>query len=354
MNICIKRNDGDRYTFSVIEEKSDLPGMEYRSDRDFYLVAGVKPHYPTYTKAHSAALRIAEKHPEVVMAKKAAFSMNQLNKENTLIDGFFYFWNSFLTESQLKPSDFRLHAISASRVMGLQKNSSKTPILKICSEYIEAEKEENEKENILDCIRFFAEVSADALNPVHEKIHIRLAEYVPSSDSYDIILGDDEDEICCVKLDNKMLLEDVLPCGKTASVTPYHSRAFFETYFEPVMTAIGHIKLDEVIAVVNHPSSKRRKLAAFSSADNTPKWVKLRIPDSEDSVWGFKVMPPISSQASLKNKQVRCIRPDLPTYYGRTGDAIEEIDRGSYKDVVVDFRRGLGIVVMTDSDIEQI
>lgn len=355
MNICIKKSDGRGYTFSVIEEKGDTPGMEYQSDRDFYLVSGVKSHYPTYAEAHSTALRIAELHPEIVMAKKAAFSLNSLNNENDLTTSFFYFWNSFITEVKQKPSDFHFHARSASRVKRFLKSGVKNTCLDCCAEYIEAEEEEkDDKENVLTCLRFFAEKAAEALSPVDEKIHIRLAEYIPSSDSYDIVLGDEENDICCVKLDNKMLLEDVIPCGKTAMKKPYHSKDFFESYFEPVMSSIGHIKVKDVIAVVNHPNSKRRKMVAFSTTDNTDKLVKLNLPLSEDSVWGFKIEPITASMKPLQNEQVRCIRPDLPTYYGRTGEVVEEINRGTYKDVVVDFGRGLGPVVMTDSDIELI
>lgn len=354
MNIFIKKSDTNSYSFTIFEEKGDSPGMGYQSELDFYLVSGIKSHYPTYTEAHSAALRIAEKHPEVVMAKKAAFSLNSINKENDLTTSFFYFWNSFITETKTKPADFHLHGASASRVFGMLKTGSKSPIIECCAEYSEAEIEENEKEGVLDCLRFFAETAAAALNPANEKIHIKKAEYIPNSDSYDIVLGDDKGDVCCLKIDNKLLLEDVLPCGNTTIEKPYHSTEFFETYFEPVMAAIGHIKVKEVVALVNHSKSTRRKILAFSTVDNSPKLVKVSIPKSKDSVWGFKIEPLPARTASLEGKQIRCTRPDLPTYYERTGTVTEEINRGVYNDIVVDFGRGLGLVVMTDSDVTQI
>ena len=63
MNVIVKKQQENRYSFSVIEEKGDISEMGYSSQRDYFLVPGVKPFYPTYAHAHSASLRIAEKHP---------------------------------------------------------------------------------------------------------------------------------------------------------------------------------------------------------------------------------------------------------------------------------------------------
>lgn len=338
MNVFVDKKQDNGYAFAVIEEKGDAEGMEFRSDRDYFLVAGIKPVYPTYAHAHAAALQIAEKYPEVVMAKKASFL-----SQGEPIEKFFKEWEN-LTANNNKSR--KLYASSTFSVSKLSNNLIKTAS-------IEVPEVNDDEQRKIDCLRFFAETASVALSPVHEKARLYRAEYLPSSDSYNVVIGDDDGELCCAKFDKRLLLGDVIPCGRIVKEAPFHSKDFFEKYVEPIMHAAGHICLsDETIAIVGHHSSKRRKMFGFNLADKTSKWVKLDLPTEENSIWSFKVEPVIFATASLKNKQVKCIRPDLPSYYGRTGEVTEEIDRGTYKDVVVDFRRGLGIVVMTDADVE--
>ena len=338
MNVFVDKKQDYGYAFAVIEEKGDPDGMDFRSDRDYFLVSGIKPVYPTYAHAHATALQIAEKYPEIVMAKKASFL-----SDGEPIERFFKEWESLsLNNSKSR----KLYASSTFSVSKLSNNLVKTASVKV-------EENDSDEQRKIDCLRFFAETASIALSPVHETARLFTAEYLPSSDSYNVIIGDAGGELCCAKFDKRLLLGDVIPCGRIVKETPFHSKDFFERYVEPIMHSAGHIYLpDETIAIVNHPSSKRRKMFGFNLADKTSRWIKLDLPTEEDSIWSFKVEPVILSTASLKNKQVKCIRPDLPSYYGRTGDVTEEIDRGTYKDVVVDFRRGLGIVVMTDADVE--
>jgi hypothetical protein len=250
-----------------------------------------------------------------------------------------------------------LQGVSAANVLGLSKQAAgvQNKILQTVASYKDFQTGTGDKEgNFLGCLRTFAETAAVALSPLHETARIVLAEYVPDSGSYDVVFGDGTGELCCAKFDHRMLLSDVIPCGKIAKEAPYHSKRFFEGYFEPIVHAVGHLVMPgDNIAVVNHPASKRRRMAAYSVKDKLFRWARFRIPETEDS-WDFELEGMLSSQASMKNKQVKCIRTDLPTYYGRTGEVIDEVDRGTYKDIVVDFRRGLGVVVMTSSDIEQI
>ncbi len=347
MNVIVKKQQENRYSFSVIEEKGDISEMGYSSPRDYFLVSGVKPFYPTYAHAHSAGLRIAEKHPDVVKAKKAAFSSASSDESKKEVEEFYRFWSIFASSKENK----KLCLASASNISKLAEKDFCGKLVKKASEDVSDSKDDKEK--ILDCLRCFAESAAVALAPVNKNAHIRIAEYLPETDSYSIVFADDEGDICCAKIDNRMLLDDVIPCGKTVSEFPYHSKLFFERYFEPIAYAIGNISLPGgVVAVPNHPLSKRRRLIAFSLTEKTPKVVLVNIPESKDKSWEFKVESAKFLTASMKNTEVKCIRSDLPTYYGRTGEVIEEIDRGTYKDIVVNFRRGLGLVVMTDSDIE--
>lgn len=349
MNVFVNKKSEAEYSFLVREEKGDIPEMEYRSERDFFLVAGVKPFYPTYAHAHSMALKIAEQYPEIVKARRAAYASCCSNEQVNEVEEFFRYWKSLSSKNN---ESLKLCASSASNLSKVSKFANSSKIIVTASKDSTTTENSKDKKELLDCLRCFAEAAAVSLSPVSEKARIYSAEYIPASNSYDVVLGDESGELCCLKFDNRLLLCDVLPEGRILKETPYHSRLFFERYFEPIMTAIGNVCLsDDTVVVVNHPSSKRRKLKAFNISDSSPRNIKLDLPDSEDSAWGFSEDSVISATASLKNTQVKCTRADLPTYYGRTGDVVEEIDRGSYKDIVVDFKRGLGLVVMTESDI---
>ena len=319
MNITVRNNERG-FSFSVVEEKGDIDEMGYNSERDSFLLDGTRQYYPTFTHAHCAALKIAERHPEVVRAKKIAFSA-------TVEDG-----------NKNEFDEFKKAYVEMKRIT---RTASSNVV------------EDSRKGRILDCLRFFAEASAVALNPVNKSIHIKLAEFIPESESYNVVLADNDGDVCCVKFDNRMLLSDVSPCGKTIKETPYHSREFFEKYFEPIYNSIGHISLsDGTIGVVNHYSTRRRKLAAFSQEDGKQKTIVVSLPSSGLVQWRFSEGKTDSDVPLKKNYEVKCIRSDLPTYYGRTGEVVEEIDRGTYKEIVVDFRRGLGLVVMTEDDVQ--
>jgi hypothetical protein len=124
-------------------------------------------------------------------------------------------------------------------------------------------------------------------------------------------------------------------------------------YWEPVVSSVGHFMLrgkNLLLSTADCGGSSSFK--AINPTSGVETKVSL-VSDPDDGTWWLRA-PKINKQASaeLKGKEVKCTKVNLPSYYGRTGTVLNEENKGTYREVSVDFRRGLGVMVLTDADIE--
>jgi len=383
----------DRYVFLVGHNKGDPEETYLRSLYDFDLVHGVESTYPTFAEAHAAAARVVHFIPSAVLAKKASVLKraqedkveSTLAPEDRVVDHFseqYRLMDRRLRQIKTEEPDDRedllhrfLTEIDAFK-QGMQaildeiETGPNIEELKGIIDDVKSLKDEAEslqkrdsakrsasgrKINIdpLPFLLPLAEVAAKALVPIHETVRVERIEEDPSSGYYIASLEDDDGQVCDLHFTRKMLMCSVCPSGRTASICPYHSRKFMETYWEPIVTAVGHFMLPgkNILISYNHPGSTRSRLMALNLDSGSECTVGLT---ADDNTWWLKEekIQKIASGANLVGKEIRCTKKELPGYYGRTGTVKNQEDKGDYTEYSVDFRRGLGILVLTDKDIE--
>jgi len=219
-------------------------------------------------------------------------------------------------------------------------------------------------------VRTFAEAAMGAIQPSHAEVFVGSVTQSPDKKIYatlsESIEGGAKDLILMV-FGSDLLLRRVVPLESVGESCPYQSDGFFEKYWEPIVSAVGHIRLDGIntVAVPGVSGSGWDRMGAFGVEDGSKKILKVSYSEGRPRIWwiqedkcdgiGEKIAASKFKQSDLIPgvTEVRCINKDLPTYYGRTGKLVKISPRRDYAEISVDFRRGLGVLNrMTDADIE--
>jgi len=202
-----------------------------------------------------------------------------------------------------------------------------------------------------DCLKAFGEASAQAIEASHNESYLKSIEKDASGD-YIVTIASPEKELCVLNFNSDLLLNGIYPSDAISKQSSYHSLDFYERYWEPIVNAVGHFFMNGIVMSPHHAQSSRRKISGWNLNKKKSTVVNLTLPNksSNHKTWMLKQA---EESNPWENAQVRCLKK-LPTYYQRTGNVQSVIPRGSYLDINVDFGRGLGVVTMTDSDLEKI
>jgi len=213
-------------------------------------------------------------------------------------------------------------------------------------------------------VRAFAEAAMCAVQPAHPEVFVGLATRHPDG-GYEVGLSEPVDggvrDVVSLQFDDRLLLKRIVPSQSTHKRCSYGSAEFLEKYWEPVVSAVGHVLIGDAdaVAVPAFSGSGCGDMMAFKVSDGSE--CRIRVSPSNDGASWFASETNGAKTASSRFKdgdlkpdetQVRCTNRDLPTYYGRTGTVRKVAPKRDYADVTVDFMRGLGEVVLTDKDIE--
>jgi hypothetical protein len=403
---------GDRYSFIVGTNQDDDPRSFFDSAYDFDLVDGLDSDYGSYAEAHASGLRLIKAMPSSIMARKAVFEddPDHASPEERTVRHFseqVTLMGERLPSIESMPEEDRgdeatafmseLKAIedSINGVMGEVESSSSKELLenllsdlsmmrerispnaakndvseptKNTDDLISDESDpsspvvpslgmtSSDKANVL---LSFGVSAAKSIIANHKTAHVRLVEKDDDTDSYFVHLADEGGDVCSLKFNNDLLLTGMVPSNRVAMVHPYHSIGFLERYWEPMVMAVGHYGMPgKDIAVSHcHEDSSRCRLAGVDTRNGSKHFVS--IVRKGNSWWiqdsGSRAIKTASSDpVDMNGMEVRCVRKNLPTYYGRTGAVVRVIPRADRHDLVVDFRRGLGTLVLTNEDIETI
>ena len=385
----------DRYAFLVGDQVSDPPEAYLRSLYDFDLVPGLEPTYSTFPEAHSAASRVVHFMSSAIQARKvsALKKTSQEDKvehyippEDRIVDHFSEQYRlldrrlrQILVEDedeQVEMLDFFLHEIDAVEqgigmlLHEIDEDSSNIGEIKGVRKDIASLKHRAQKSsrditrqrharvqlstsNTVPKVLKLAESAALSLVHAHETIRV---ERLDESNASGLIIARLEDEnghVCDLHFSEDLYLCGISPSRRVASKTPYHSRDFMETYWEPVISSVGHFMLEGkglLLSTADSGGSSSFKATRVASNEETRVNV---ISNPDDGTWWLRPQA-MSRKASsdLIGKEVKCTKVTLPSYYGRTGTVLNEEDKGSYKEISVDFRRGLGVMVLTEGDLE--
>ena len=167
-----------------------------------------------------------------------------------------------------------------------------------------------------------------------------------------------------LKVNDNLNVSDIVPHGKLSNIYPRHSAGFYQKYWKPIIESLGHfclnsnyiIKSDVLPDLPN--SDKTYSLCAWDCENKKNTNVDLSF-KGEEPVWIMKPSKIVSHAQSTskynendyQNSIVRCIDKSLESIYNRTGSVIQVIPLEDIIEIDVNFGRGLGVVRLTEDQI---
>ena len=393
MNVSIaKCSDG--YGFKILEAGVCL----FDSWRDSHLVAGLDRAQSTFGDAYAVANRLVSRFPSVVAARRARISKmggeEAVRPEDEIVAHFSEQvallesrWDEVSTAENVdRPGTLAAFVAELEGVSdSLSKVRSAFPLSEANVEELDsiqerlaavlgvakAEKDKfpaptktaGEVSELPSCAKesvvAFAEDAARGLSTSWPEAYLSKVEYLEDAHRFVATISCGNSDLCLVSFNDDLFMTGILPCAMMAEQAPYHSKEFYDRCWLPVVFSVGHF-LDEETGSVMAPRCGADDKGARMYGFSLDGWTDVSFDISTGSgAWMVsKAQGQVRQAASkftedqLLNAEVMCTRQDLPTYYGRTGTVISVVPRSDYADVTVDFRRGLGQVVLTDSDIE--
>ena len=360
--------DRPAFCFQVGDEEIDgMPQDSFFDSRtDFHVVDGIVPWYPTFTQAHLAAYKLAHFMPFVVLAKKYVACNTSNGKTTktassvTKTGSFYDAWLAILQEQHGNPlvAEESLVAFrSASKaVRDLDKTEDRDALtstlagLKDVSDRetgsfrkeASVEKPVLSEATVKNVLFSYAATACLELERLND--HICVGNILKENDGYRIVLSDASCNLLEITANKDLLVNSIRPAGTLAKTYPYHSPAFYENIWEPLVGAIGHVVNAGVVLCPNLlPKNGRFMALRMENKKETVATVKT------GATWMVKtadIMPPFAEKA-----MVECTNRNLPAYAGRTGVVVKVVHHEDYQDVTVDFGRGLESVVLSDKDI---
>lgn len=160
-------------------------------------------------------------------------------------------------------------------------------------------------------------------------------------------------------IDDQLNVNSIVPCHKLSGMYPLHSVGFYQKYFKPIVEALGHFSIGKKILSVKGdlPDSLHKEGSCSVDAWDTEKKAQTKIAiafKGEKPIWFFEEAQAVSkyNKEDYLNAIVKCTAGNLKSIFGRTGTVIEVIPRTDFIEIDVDFGRGVGIVRLTEQQIE--
>ena len=420
MFITISKSN-DRYGFIIGDDPSDPSSTFITSRNDAILIPGAESTYATFREAHAHAAQVVEQYSSLILCRKAAMAkyaelgdpkiglspedsaVATLEEQPDFLDGILSRIKGMHEHERAEKLDALLKSVSQSlqgvtallkevhSEEGKERLENVKNRLKVVKKSTERERNKftpkapeapapsaqpplqpaqpaqplspytSQKASLQfakGCLQAFGEAAAQSIDTSHGESYLKYIEQ--NEDGYRILIADQRQDLCVLHFSNDLLLTSVLPSNSIMKHAAYHSKDFFERYWEPIVQAVGHYLSQNVVLVPGHIQSQRRKIAGWNLASKKITSVALTIPalsktSQTSQTWTIHqaVGAEPAEPQGWEKAQVRCTK-QLPSYYQRTGIVQSVINRGSYLDINVDFGRGLGIVTMTDNDLEKI
>ena len=181
------------------------------------------------------------------------------------------------------------------------------------------------------------------------------------------IMDQNNSAILEASINDDLNVENIIPCGSLRKIYPFHSDCFYQKYFKPIIEAIGHfVTKNPKILIVSDSTTfpdvpKNRDAFCVKGWDIEKKEERnIEIAFNKNS-WMMNFFTPQTKTASSPSKYteqdyleaiVKCIDPKLESIYNRTGVVVQTTPHTDIIEVDVDFGRGLGIVRLTEKQIE--
>jgi len=216
----------------------------------------------------------------------------------------------------------------------------------------------------------YGERACEAIKERHKGAH-----YVfggPDQDTIVICDGDNA-PILSIGVNEQSNIDKILPIGKIKASSPYHTVEFYQRYWKPIVENIGHFYLDDASLLVlpglaplpDTPKGDGRSILKGLKTDSKKEGVVEVSFKGSNPSWFFeaakveKIAQNSQNHASKYTEQdyinsaiVKCVDPQLKSIHGRTGTVVQVIPNEDFIEVDVDFGRGIGIIRLTEKQLE--
>jgi hypothetical protein len=183
--------------------------------------------------------------------------------------------------------------------------------------------------------------------------------------------GDDAEcyrDILRVRVNEKFVVDSIIPCGDLAEIYPIYSVEFYQKYWKPIVESIGHFHIEDASMLILPTKAKlpdipkgdeTYTIEGWGTEDGQPETVDISFRGSKP-IWIFEASKTTKTagvqskytEQDYLNALVQCIDPELESINGRTGAVIQVIPASDFVELDVDFGRGLGVVRLTERQVE--
>ncbi len=217
------------------------------------------------------------------------------------------------------------------------------------------------KEELLEC---YGEKICRAVEDKHTGAH-----YIMSKNKDVLtIYNEHNNPIIRVGINDKLHVNNILPLGDIHKTFPYYSVRFYQKYWKPIVDELGHFYFEDA-AILILPSlaslpdvpknsgtgilkgwdvkEKKMRQIEISFKGSNPSWFlnEVRINKVAENTSKY-------TEQEYINSIVKCIDPKLKSIFGRTGAVIQIIPYDDFIEVDVDFGRGIGIIRLTEKQLD--
>jgi len=210
----------------------------------------------------------------------------------------------------------------------------------------------------------YAEKICQAIQDKHEDAYFGISPNTKEITVYNF----SNEPLLKVRINDNLNVDSIIPVGKLYDSYPLHSITFYQKYWKPIVENLGHFCVSSMLIKVDHctlpDAPKSNQLYTLEGWDcKNKKYGNIDISfQGEKPIWMLNLSKSIkTAQANPSSKYteqdyinaiVKCIDVNLKSVVGRTGTVIQVIPLEDLVEIDVDFGRGLGIVRLTEKQIQ--
>lgn len=401
MNIRFKKIN-NRYAFDIVDNSRVI----YSSDVHHFLTPYVQPSYKYAWEACRDSNKLLFKRPHHLFANRDDMTdpvIVDISAEQMLINHYMKIYSGLKEQAQGMENDPRERDYTYKSIKIVEGEVNKiletltddiskknfhillAKIERLLKKYFrqeeikQEEKQEGEMQEIASDhskIKKFGEainlnIKKDVIDDYAQKIcqvvqNIHPDAYYAISIDRIKIMNESNNCILEASINDNLNLINIISCGDLRKTCPYHSAHFYQRYWKPIVEAIGHVVIGtHNILIVPDATTLPDVPKDIGDATidgwniGSKKEQPLKIVFNK-GIWNINLAQIKTSSAQVSqyeeqdymNSIVKCIDKNLESIFNRTGAVIEVVPHTDIIEIDVDFGRGIGIIRLTEDQIQ--
>lgn len=187
---------------------------------------------------------------------------------------------------------------------------------------------------------------------------------ISKDNSITIIDSKTNSSLLKIQMNDELNMNSILPLGDISDIYPLHSKEFYQRYWKPIVSGVGHYAMNDSDVIYGYlpdiPEEKKDYVVKSSG-----KKILLRF---GTNIWELKATPIDAAQESKlspkepkdyteddfkENTIVECIVPELKSIFGKKGIVVQVIPLQSHIELDVQFlEKERGVKRLTTDQIK--